>query len=152
MIKIEITLDLNDVISALRRISSRSFLAEQLEKTIPNLKSLQRDRFGRISRGTPYSPGYFGSLKPSRAHRAGVAGDPGYARDTSALYSDLTQNIDIEKGEAVSIWSDRAYAAYQEGLLNRNHGLSFFYEDAVYGDIAEAAISKGINDAWQKKA
>jgi hypothetical protein len=149
MIKLEFTINgINEAISALRRIASRSFVAEQLEKAIPTLKSLQRDRFDRISRGTPYSPGYIGRLKPSKEHRAGVAGDPGYARDTSALYSDLTQNIDLEKGEAVSIWSDRAYAAYQEGLLNRNHGLSFFYEDAVYGDIAEAAIAKGINDAW----
>ena len=148
MIKLEITLDLNDVISALRRISSRSFLAEQLEKTIPNLKSLQRDRFGRISRGTPYSPGYFGSLKPSRAHRAGIAGDPGYARDTSALYSDLTQNVAIENGATVAIWSDQAYAQYQENLLTRNHGLSFFYEDGFYGDIAETAIVSGINEVW----
>jgi len=148
LIKLEITLDLNDVISALRRISSRSFLAEQLEKTIPNLKSLQRDRFGRISRGTPYSPGYFGSLKPSRAHRAGIAGDPGYARDTSALYSDLTQNVAIENGATVAIWSDQAYAQYQENLLTRNHGLSFFYEDGFYGDIAETAIVSGINEVW----
>jgi hypothetical protein len=149
MIKLEFTINgINEAISALRRIASRSFVAEQLEKAIPTLKSLHRDRFDRISRGTPYSPSYFGRLKPSKEHRAGIAGYPGYARDTSALYSDLTQNVAIENGATVAIWSDQAYAQYQENLLTRNHGLSFFYEDGIYGDIAETAIVSGINDVW----
>jgi hypothetical protein len=150
MIKLELIVKgIDETISALRRISERSFLAEQLERTIPTLKSLQKDRFERISRSTPYSPSYLGRFKPSGRYRAGASNDPGYAKDTLALYSDLTQNIQLDNGSTVSIWSDLHYAEYQETLLNQNHNLSFFYDDMIYGDVVESAIASGIDEAWK---
>lgn len=148
MIRIEFDLrGIEKAIAALRQLASESFVADALRRTLPTLKSLQRDRYDRISRSTPYSPGYIGRLKPSRQHRAGVAGDPGYAKDTLALYSDLSQNVQVA-GRSVSIWSDLAYADYQEQLLQRKHDLSFFLADDIYGDIATTAISAEADRVW----
>lgn len=153
-----INLDLSDLRKLqrlLRQLGSNAWISATLEEQIPELRRINRSQFDLVARTTRYSPGYVGRLKPSRLRRAGGEGDRGYARDTLALFDDLTSNIEAS-GTTLESFSDLGYAQEQADILTDKEArgeareASFFADDDVYFDLVEVAIADRVEELWRK--
>lgn len=142
----QVTVDgLEEVLQSLERLESGSFVAKELEKAIARFSEINARQYQQ-NRKLPYSPKYVGKLKPSKQHRAGVSGDPGYAMDTLALYNDAVQNWEVD-GSSLQNWSDLHYANYQSELMEEK-GSSFYGEDSAYFQVLEATIGDAVMELW----
>ena len=145
MIEIE-AIGLDELLAALDRITSEELIRSALIAAIPNLGAINKIQLDLIAK-LPYSPSYFGRLKPSGRVRAGSNNDPGYARDTLSLYRDLTSRWNVQDLTLINS-SDLAYAGFQEALARRK-GTSLFAEDNLYLEAIDKELGDRVEESWQ---
>lgn len=138
--------NIDELNTVLTTMGEASWVTKALKSAIPELQQLQKEHYTEVSQNTPYSLSYIGQLKPSGRVRAGFGGDPGYAKDTLALYSDLAQFAADQM--SIQQYSDLGYAAAQEGLAQLK-GTSLILDDDVFAGVVEMALGDGVDELWQ---